>query len=291
MAGLPYGSDEFGGAADAYVTALAGVAIFGVQRYSQRLLFMPLARRMGLHLKGEEVAKKFAYECWCLVWHTAMLVWELAAVAGEPWFHASLSPWTAPGGTLTFWDPNARMSATLRYLYLTQLGYTLYDLVYLYFFDKDKKGFIMFVSHHIAAMLLILTSYFPPPCRFVFIGSAILLFHEVSDVFLYAAKLARFAEFKVATPVLFILATLSWGWLRVVNFPRIIWSAAFESHESSTRQQACVAMLSVLFVLHVDWFRQLLEVLWRAISGRGLDDPHRPDVDFSKEKQDSKKGR
>lgn len=278
-------------ARDAALVVVAGVSIFAAQQALQRFVFLPLAARLGISAKGEEVARKFADEAWCLLWHSALLVWELCAVpTGQ--LHAALSPWTAPGGgTAVFWDPSARMSATLRYLYLVQLGYYLYDLTYLYFFDRDKKNFAMYLSHHIAALLLILTSYFPPPCRFVFIGSAILLLHEVSDVFLYAAKVAKFLELRTTTHVMFALATLSWGFLRVLNFPRIIWSAHAESVERSPRQQLCVFMLSVLFVLHCHWFRLLLEVLHRAVTGSGLDDPTRPDVAREREQLGGKEGK
>lgn len=277
MAAAREGWEFAGGAGDMAVTAAAGTLVGLAFHYSRRHVFRPLALRLGLAERGEAVVHKFTMEAWALLWHLSMLAWGLAAVGGEPWFHASVSPWTSPAGTLPFWDRGARMSARLRYLYLVQLGYYLFDLSYLYLYDREKKDFVMLVSHHIAAMLLIFVSYFPPPCDFVFIGSAIMLFHEVSDIFLYAAKLSKFAGLRVATPVFAVLAAASWGWFRIVNFPRIIYSAAYESTEVSARQQACVVMLCALYVLHVEWFRILCEVLWRAASGGGLDDPTRPD--------------
>lgn len=266
-----------GAAGDLAVAAALGCAISCVSYALRRHAFSRLGDRLGL--VAPAVRDKFEAELWALTWHVAMVAWELVAVAGEPWFHASLSPWTAPGGTRAFWPPRGTpVAGAVRLLYLVQIGYLAADSLAMYLKpNRNRKEVAMFVAHHLAALLLVLVSYFPPPCRFVFMGSGILLLHEVSDVFLYAAKISKFYERRALAAAFLVATTLTWGWLRVASFPRIIFSAATESDESSPRQVACVVMLSLLWVLHVEWFRMLLVVLWRGVAGGGLNDPTRPD--------------
>ena len=56
-------------------------------------------------------------------------------------------------------------------------------------------------------------------------GSIVLALHDVSDVFMEAAKLAKYAGQEVGASILFGLFALSWLLLRLIFFPFfIIWS-------------------------------------------------------------------
>ena len=54
------------------------------------------------------------------------------------------------------------------------------------------------------------------------VGAMVILCHEVNDIFLEAAKMARYADHPTATTVLFVLFALSWIASRLVYFPLFV---------------------------------------------------------------------
>ena len=54
---------------------------------------------------------------------------------------------------------------------------------------------------------------------FVKIGAMVFLCHDINDIFLEAAKMARYAQQKTAPNVLFVAFMLSWFASRIFYFP------------------------------------------------------------------------
>lgn len=65
------------------------------------------------------------------------------------------------------------------------------------------------------------------------VGSIVLALHDVSDVFMEAAKLCKYSGNEVGASINFGLFVLSWVLLRLIYFPFwIIWSTRFDSNRS-----------------------------------------------------------
>lgn len=131
--------------------------------------------------------------------------------------------------------------------------------------------------HHAAAVALIALSYLS---GFAVVGVGVLAVHEVSDILLHASKAAHYMgdAGTLAANVLFATTILSWAATRLGCFPRIVWGSATEA-PAGLPQQIAVALLSVLVLLHVYWFRLMVNILLVALSGKRPKDPGRRSKD------------
>jgi len=83
-----------------------------------------------------------------------------------------------------------------------------------------------------------------PGRSFVKVGSMVFLCHDINDIFLEAAKMARYAQQKHAPNVLFVVFMLSWFASRIYYFPAyVIRSVIYEPIEVRHKVLgACAAM-------------------------------------------------
>ena len=67
----------------------------------------------------------------------------------------------------------------------------------------------------------------PGGCRFLRVGSIIMVLHDVSDILLECAKMFNYCHKDAVADILFGLFMLSWAVLRLVYFPGwVIWSTS-----------------------------------------------------------------
>ena len=67
----------------------------------------------------------------------------------------------------------------------------------------------------------------PGGCRFLRVGSVIMVLHDVSDILLECAKMFNYCHKDTIADILFGLFMLSWALLRLVYFPGwVIWSTS-----------------------------------------------------------------
>lgn len=122
--------------------------------------------------------------------------------------------------------------------------------------------------HHVTAIVLIVVSYLS---NFVRIGAIVLVLHDISDVFLESAKLAKYSKCGKAGDFLFALFALSFFVFRLVIFPlHVIKSAMFDaSHLSKETNMRIlfVAFLLVLFGLHLFWFSLIMKMVIQVYRG------------------------
>eukprot|EP00756_Hemistasia_phaeocysticola_P053001 Hpha_TRINITY_DN28348_c0_g1::TRINITY_DN28348_c0_g1_i1::g.2281::m.2281/K04710/CERS; ceramide synthetase len=235
---------------------------------------MKFARRAATQFAGPSVGsaerKKLANEAASSVWHSFALVLAAAALRALPGAGgAAFTPYVS--GTRAFWSgfPVATVHPACKVLYVWQMAYYLQGLVG--YMLEPPKDFACMVTHHLSALSLILLSYAK---GFSVVGLGVLAVHEVSDVFLHAAKAFHYAGQAFWANTLFVSTVGSWAVTRLVIFPRIVYGAAVEAPQSRT-QRVAVGLLSVLACLHVHWFHLMVSVLMTASkTGGKLKDPH-----------------
>lgn len=151
--------------------------------------------------------------------------------------------------------------------YLLQLSVYVHLLIS-QFFDIKRKDFVEMFFHHVTAIVLIVVSYLS---NFVRIGAIVLVLHDISDVFLESAKLAKYSKCGKAGDFLFALFALSFFVFRLVIFPlHVIKSAMFDaSHLSKETNMRIlfVAFLLVLFGLHLFWFSLIMKMVIQVYRG------------------------
>ena len=82
-----------------------------------------------------------------------------------------------------------------------------------------RKDFAESMAHHLVTIALLYYSFY---ANFVRPGIVVMLLHDISDIFLEAAKLARYADRQGAALWLFVTFTLSWIVCRLYFFPKMV---------------------------------------------------------------------
>ncbi|KAL6771260.1 hypothetical protein ACKKBF_B34565 [Auxenochlorella protothecoides x Auxenochlorella symbiontica] len=110
----------------------------------------------------------------------------------------------------------APISLGERFIYCLELGFYLQALPILFVWETKRKDRLEVAAHHVATILLIAYSYYLNLTR---VGIMVLACHELNDVFLESAKMARYARHETSTTVFFATFALSWFVSRIYVFP------------------------------------------------------------------------
>lgn len=150
--------------------------------------------------------------------------------------------------------------------YQMQMGFYFASIGFLLTVDKENKdnGLDMLLHHIITIGIITLAYLFP----FQRAGFAVLLLHDISDVFLYWArylKSTRGKEDKM-TQIVFGFFVVSFVVLRLICFPLFI---AFQCVPNAHQLQhfCAVGALILLYLLHCYWFTRIWKIitsLWRG---------------------------
>uniref|UniRef100_A0A7I4CNK0 TLC domain-containing protein n=1 Tax=Physcomitrium patens TaxID=3218 RepID=A0A7I4CNK0_PHYPA len=170
----------------------------------------------GAREAGEKKIPKFTESAWKLTYYLATEVFVIFITYKEAWF----------GNTSAFWHgwPYQTVKFQLTLFYTFQCGFYIYSVAALLFWETRRKDFDVMMTHHIVTIGLIAYSYITGSFR---AGSIVLALHDVSDVFMEAAKLCKYSGSEVGASVSFGLFVLSWVLLRLIYFPFwIIWSTS-----------------------------------------------------------------
>jgi hypothetical protein len=134
--------------------------------------------------------------------------------------------------------------------------------------QERRKDWLESMIHHIVTTGLLAYSY---GVNFTRTGVVVILIHDVSDIFLEAAKLARYSghENDIGT-VFFVIFFLSWVVCRCVIFPAfvirstlfepVVLVAAYLGIEPRPHWEIFNGLLLVLFVLHIYWTYLIFQV-------------------------------
>ncbi|CAD7949914.1 unnamed protein product [Amoebophrya sp. A120] len=226
---------------------------------------------------------KFFENLWYTMWHSSISAWTISLFLKEPWreniYNYDLS--VIFGNWLS-----QRASPEVITWYLWQLAFWISSLIYL-FLEKRRKDFYMMLTHHLATCTLVFFSYWWNYWR---IGLLVLLFHDAVDIFLYATKAGKDSLPRKITEILFVFFLLSYLVLRLILYPSICVYTAVrtgwgdivdpvlkylfdlkpfpvdrEMKSSGAGFYSMPALLCVLQVLHILWFRMILIIAVKAI--------------------------
>ncbi|XP_024361685.1 ASC1-like protein 3 [Physcomitrium patens] len=221
----------------------------------------------GAREAGEKKIPKFTESAWKLTYYLATEVFVIFITYKEAWF----------GNTSAFWHgwPYQTVKFQLTLFYTFQCGFYIYSVAALLFWETRRKDFDVMMTHHIVTIGLIAYSYITGSFR---AGSIVLALHDVSDVFMEAAKLCKYSGSEVGASVSFGLFVLSWVLLRLIYFPFwIIWSTSYEVINYVDLSQFYVSfqyyvfnmLLITLLVIHCYWWVLILRMVIKQLRNSG----------------------
>ena len=187
-----------------------------------------------------------------------------------------------------------------RFIYRFEGAFYLQAIPMLFLWETKRHDRWQIFAHHVATVILIGYSYY---LNILHIGILVLACHELNDIFLEMAKMARYAALPEWTStVLFIGFALSWFVTRIYAFGFVvIRSTWFDTRERAIEVGQMLGLggpvdidphvtilnglLIFLYALHVYWSYLIVQIIVKALTPGGkLDDIREEEADAAKKK-------
>ena len=188
-----------------------------------------------------------------------------------------------------------------RFIYRFEGAFYLQAIPMLFLWETKRHDRWQIFAHHVATVILIGYSYH---LNILHIGILVLACHELNDIFLEMAKMARYAALpEWISTVLFVGFAVSWFVTRIYAFGFIV----IRSTWFDTRQRALEVgemlglggpveidphvtilngLLIFLYVLHVYWSYLIVQIIVKALTPGGKLDDIREEEEADATKRD-----
>ncbi|CAG9126442.1 hypothetical protein JYU34_011678 [Plutella xylostella] len=161
--------------------------------------------------------------------------------------------------------PHQGLTNDVWWYYMISSGF-YWSLTMSQFWDVRRKDFWQMFVHHLATIALLSFSWVGNLYR---IGTLVLLLHDTADIFLEAAKAAKYANYQRFCDAVFATFTVLWIVTRLGVYPfYIIWSTSVRAPMLLPMFPAYYifnSLLCLLLALHVVWTWLILQVAYKAI--------------------------
>ncbi|XP_015519874.1 ceramide synthase 6 [Neodiprion pinetum] len=199
---------------------------------------------------------KFCENSWRCLYYTYSFTFGLTILWDKPWL------WEIKNCYYNY--PFHPVTSDVWWYYMVSMAF-YWSLSFSQFFDVKRKDFWQMFIHHIATIILMCFSWIGNLTR---IGSLVLLVHDCADIFLEAAKMAKYANYQKLCDFIFVIFTILWIVTRMGVYPFwIIYSTTIEAPKIVPMFPAYFifnALLSLLLVLHAIWTWLILKIAYNA---------------------------
>lgn len=218
---------------------------------------------------AKDSAQKLPESLWKCAFYIITWTWAVYLIATEDYFFDLQSHWNK-------WHPGAPVDASLRWLYIIQIGFYMHCAYATVFLETIRKDFVVLMLHHVLTILLLVFSF---GARYHKIGLLVLFLQDIGDIVLEAAKTAFY--FKVrggkehAVPeyfanFFFAIFTIQHVLFRLYWFPtKVIYSSMYVSvmvYPNGPLYLPFNIMLVALYAMQIYWFKfivlLLVKILW-----------------------------
>lgn len=156
--------------------------------------------------------------------------------------------------------------------YNIELGFYI-SLVVTQFIDTKRKDFWQMFVHHIVTILLLVLSW---ACNFHRMGALVLAIHDIADVPLEGAKLAKYCKKQRLADLVFAIFTITWIYTRCYVLPtRVIYYSTYEALSILPFFPAYYifnSLLCLLQILHLAWTWLIMCMVYDALKNDGMRD-------------------
>lgn len=265
----------------------------------------PLAAICGIDKKKAKV--RFAEQAWILIYYT--MFWSTGMYI---MYHSDY--WLNLRALWKNW-PIREMEGLSKWYYLVQFAFWLQQIVVVNIEERRKDHWQMF-THHIVTCALIFLSYGYHQSK---VGTLILCLMDVVDLFLPAAKLLKYMDFKLPCDIMFGIFMVTWFLARHVLYMWVCWSIyahipeeiKYGCYRGSTQNLegplpvpddwehltlpfrdpvglVCynsninwvfLGLLLALQCILLVWFTMIIKVAYKVLSGLGAEDSRSDDED------------
>lgn len=201
---------------------------------------------------------KFCENSWRCLYYTSSFIYGLVVLWDKPWLWNINECWTN--------YPHQSVTNDIWWYYMLSMSF-YWSLCFSQFFDVKRKDFWQMFIHHIATIFLMVFSW---AVNVVRIGSLVLVIHDCADIFLEAAKMAKYAGYQKLCDTMFAILTVLWIVTRIGIYP--FWIVKNTSYDAPKIVPMFPAyyifnsLLIVLFVLHCFWTYLILKIAYNSLN-------------------------
>lgn len=214
---------------------------------------------------------KFVEALWRFSFYTAFTV-----IGGITLFTPSPVPWVMDSNQYWIGWPFQQLYEPIKFYYFVELGAYIHQIMWT---EVHRSDALEMLVHHFATIGLIVLSYLANLTR---VGAVILFLHDISDVFLeaakcfnYAAKTGKRALCGTISEVIFAAFAIVFFITRLVIYPsNVIYGAMFTapailSHldKQYVGYYVLLALLIILQALHIFWFYLIAKMVFQLVTG------------------------
>eukprot|EP00042_Codosiga_hollandica_P028714 m.152275 g.152275 ORF g.152275 m.152275 type:complete len:658 (+) comp52849_c0_seq9:2752-4725(+) len=204
---------------------------------------------------------------WRVALFTFTTLYAYFMLRDQPWFQDTNLCWVGL--------PVHDMPVDLRIFYYLKFGFFAALLASI---DSKRKDYAEMMLHHLATIGLIVTSWASGMYR---IAALILFLHDISDIFLEAAKIGLYLKKKGLADISFALFAIVFAVSRLYYYPVIaVRSVAIEWVNILGIYPSWypnMVMLLTLQALHIFWFSLILKLIYKAVVSGAVEDPRSDD--------------
>ncbi|XP_063693358.1 ceramide synthase 6-like [Bolinopsis microptera] len=206
---------------------------------------------------------KFKEALWRLFFYTTAFSYGVSVLWPEEFLWNTQLCWVG------FPDLTWAVKKSLYYYYLLEGSFYL-SLMVSQFMDTKRKDFWEMFLHHIATLALIGGSWFGGAYK---VGAIVMATHDVSDVFLEAAKASIYVKKHFWSNLFFGCFTVTFFSSRLVMLPyKVIHCAIVEANAAIYNWPVHFlygSFLITLQILHIYWFTFIIKLLIKIAGGSG----------------------
>ncbi|KAI9023223.1 TLC domain-containing protein [Hyaloraphidium curvatum] len=206
--------------------------------------------------------EKFGMAVWNFVCHGFLWLYGWYAIRDEPWV-------SDPRLWFEGWPASQTMSPRMFTLYYLFTGYYVYAFFDL-FRQLRQKDFAQMVVHHAVSCFLLLFAF---SYGFHRVGAVLMLYHEASDPFMEAAKVAVYTGYQRVADLLFVAFAAVFIVTRDIQYPINViypaWKYAPTTYPDGTPDPGILPViifaLLTLLALHIFWSAIIVSIAIKFI--------------------------
>jgi len=262
---------------DLYYSLITAGVLIGTRMGLEKCIFSPIGRSLcqrkcscGGDTKNRRsskpsVVKKFSEGMWRLTFYFAASIYGWRVVL---WDKPHL---TDPLQSLIDY-PNHPVTTEEWWYYNIELGFYV-SLVITQVIDTKRKDFWQMFVHHIVTIALLVLSW---SCNFHRMGCMVLAIHDIADVPMEGAKLAKYCNRQRLADLLFAIFTVTWIYTRCYVLPtRVIYYTSYKALDFIPIFPAYYVfngLLCLLQLLHICWTVLIVRIIFDALKNDGMRD-------------------
>ncbi|KAK5638662.1 hypothetical protein RI129_012957 [Pyrocoelia pectoralis] len=200
---------------------------------------------------------KFCENAWLFLNYLCIFTVGIIAFWKKPWLWDITMCW--------YGYPRHNIDDVIWWYYIIITSFYL-SLFISQFFDTKRKDFWQMFAHHVSTIALLTFCWVLNLHR---IGSVVLLLHISADIFLEAAKMARYARCQKLFDAIFMIFTIVWIITRLYMYPfwilRCTLTIPLTFGPPFPAYFLLNAFMILLLVLHIFWSYLILKMIIKCL--------------------------